>query len=917
MAEHRWHDMISIMDRALDLDPEERVSYINEVCKENPSLKEEVLQYLSAADASLGLWDELIESSNVLVNEITSSEAVLDIDEVFPPLQQAGPYRVIKLIARGGMGNVYLAERSDGQFERTVAIKILRHELSLKTHIKRFSAERNILSGLEHPKIARLYDGGVTADKRPYLVMEYVDGVPITTYCKEKKCSLKEILDLFKQVCNGVEYAHRNLIVHRDLKPDNILVKQDGTVKILDFGIAKILDEELTSEKLVQTKENLHMLSIQYAAPEQVTLEKITTATDVYALGLLLYEMIIGRPPFDLKGKNLKEAEQVICFGIPEKPSKHISDLRLSKKVRGDLDAIILKALKKEPDQRYSGAAQMMDEINRYLADLPISVRSHNFLYRAKKFVRRRPLAVMAGVIGLMFISGYLITLQLYTDRLETERNRAHLEAEKAETIADFVLMLFEANNPDVEEGEIPTVFELLERGVERAELLDDQPEISARMLDVIGQMYSKLGRFQDSEPLFRRVVSMRRTIHAEPHPDLAVSLDRLGDTLLRMDYFDEAEELLLEALEVAKASSNPVIESDILNDLGLVHYGRGNFAEAEEFHRRAHELRKEFLGDTHYRVGVSLHNLALAIESQYRMDEAEELFTEALNIKRISLEDVHSSVTYTMAQLGRVYWETGNLEKAEELLTETLEINRRRLGPQHPRIAENLNDLAALYSTQKDYPMAEELFREALAIREDTQESTSLNIATSLANLATVLSFQNKFEEALPLSLRAVNIARERWGTNHINTAIFIHNLATFQLRLFMYEDAELNFREALEMLSRTLPDTHPVNAHPMMRLGELLTTTGRAAEAESYLRKVLDLRVQAESDPADIAQAQYYLGINQKELSRFEEAETMLRNSLQTRIDVLGQDHPDVLTTQSHLDEVLSKSVISENGQ
>ncbi|TVR29020.1 MAG: serine/threonine protein kinase [Balneolaceae bacterium] len=855
------------------------------------------------------------EASSILVNEITSLETAVDINMIFPALQQAGPYRVIKLIARGGMGNVYLAERSDGQFQRTVAIKILRHELGAESHIQRFMTERDILSGLEHPNIARLYDGGITDDNRPYLVMEYIDGVPISYYCKENNSTLKEKIELFRQVCKAVEYAHRNLIVHRDLKPDNILVKEDGTVKVLDFGIAKIIDEELTNKMLNQTRENLHMLSIQYAAPEQITLEKITTSTDVYTLGLLLYEMVTGHQPFDLKGKKLKEAEQIIRNQTPEKPSLRISDPAKVRKIKGDLDAIILQALRKEPENRYQTAGQLLDDIQRFVNDRPVKARPITLIYKTKKFIIRRPKVVAALFTGILAVLFYIITLQVHADQLETERNIALIETEKAEAISDFVIMLFEANNPDVEEDNIPTVFELLERGVRRAELLEGQPEITAQMLDVIAQMYGKLGQYRLSGSLFRQVVDIRREIYSEPNAHLAVALDRFGDALLRSGYLDEAEEILLEAKNIAKSLENRLVEADVINDLGLIYYERGNYTAAEESHRRALDLRQAALGNTHYRVGVSLNNLALALESQEKMDEAEEMYLQALSVKRKTVSDEHSSVTRTTAQLGRLYMEMGKLEQAATLLTNSLEINRRRLGSQHPRIAADLNDLAALYSRQGQYQMAVMLFREALEIREATQVENSTEIAISLANLATVLLHKKNFIEALPLARRAVDIARERWGTQHLNTAIFIHNLGSTQQRLGMHLEAETSFREATLLMGQILRESHPLIAHPMMRLGELLTDTGRAPEAEPLLREALDLRVNADNDPADIAQVQFFLGVNLAELSQFDEAEALLRSALQTRLDLHDVDHPDVTTSQEQLNNLLAKKQLSEN--
>lgn len=406
-----WGQISSIIDRALDLVPDERITFIEDICLNDPTLENEVTHFFDSIEPSEEFCDNIVKTISDLVNEITFSDAVIDTSQFISPLKKVGPYTVINLIACGGMGNVYLAEQSDGRVERKVAIKVLRHELSSKNHIKRFLYERNILSELEHTNIARLYDDGITADGRPYMVMEFVDGMPITLYCNEKNCTLNQKLNLFKQVCQAVEFAHSNLIIHRDLKPDNILVNPVGTVKILDFGIAKILNEELTSET-----ENLQILSIQYAAPEQITFGKITTATDIYALGLLLYEMITSRPPFDLNEKNLEEAEQIICFEVPKKPSTIIRSYKQSRKIKRDLDAIIMKGLHKKPELRYVTASQFIEGISRSQKNLPICARISTVGHHLSKITGRNSALYSAFYITALLISGLITYRQSRVD---------------------------------------------------------------------------------------------------------------------------------------------------------------------------------------------------------------------------------------------------------------------------------------------------------------------------------------------------------------------------------------------------------------------------------------------------------------------------------------------------------------------
>ncbi|MGF1671205.1 MAG: serine/threonine protein kinase, partial [Balneolaceae bacterium] len=389
MTKDRWKTVTSIVDLILEAKPGDQQKIIDNECGHDPELIREVKKFLFSIENSESLWDDLLKSNKILANELTESGALLDDTTTSFIPEQIGVYKLIRLIARGGMGDVFLAERNDGQFKRTVALKILRRELISENYTQRFITEREILSSLDHPNIARLYDGGFTNDGRPYLVMEYIDGEPITSFCTRNECSAEKKLDLFIQICQAVHYAHTNLIVHRDLKPDNIFVTTGGVVKILDFGIAKILDTELSPEMLVQTSTGSRLFSVQYAAPEQITLDKITTSTDVYALGLILYEIITGSKPNNLEAKNLKKAENLIRFQSPESPSRVVANKQLSKKLRGDLDSIILKALRKEPEHRYATVDLLLNDIKRYQHHLPVLAKSGSIKYRCQKFTKR------------------------------------------------------------------------------------------------------------------------------------------------------------------------------------------------------------------------------------------------------------------------------------------------------------------------------------------------------------------------------------------------------------------------------------------------------------------------------------------------------------------------------------------------
>jgi len=867
MESHNWNKLTSIIDRALDLDPPEREAYISEVCREDLPLKTEVVRFLEAIDASEHFWDDMIEASSVLVNEITSLETGVDINMIFPPLQQAGPYRVIKLIARGGMGNVYLAERSDGQFQRTVAIKILRHELSTKNHIRRFMAERDILSGLEHPNIARLYDAGITEDNRPYLVMEYVDGIPISSFCVNKSCTLNEKFELFSQVCKAVEYAHRNLIVHRDLKPDNILVKPDGTVKVLDFGIAKIVDKELTPEMPNQERENLHMLSVRYAAPEQVTLEKVTTSTDVYALGLLLYEMVAGRPPFDLKGKKLNEAAQIICNEKPEKPSSKISDSRLSRKIKGDLDAIILKALSKKPENRYSSAKQFIDDIHLYQTGNPVSVYPNTFHYRARKFLSRRPGVVLTVLAGIIVIGGYLVILQLHADNLKAERDRAEMEASRAGFITDFLIDLFETADPTLAPGSDLSVRDLLDRGIERVDALAAQPDVEAELSLTMARTYHALALYDEALALAERAVVIYRDL--------------------------DEEGLLL---------------AGALNQKGIILRALGDYESAEPLYRKSLAMRRNILGDEHPDVATSMNNLGLLLQIVGNYDEAEPLLRQAVALQRKLLGDVNLCVATTLSNLGLLLRSKGDYEAAESLYLESLAIRRELLGDEHPDVARSLNNLGFLLRAKGDFEAAEPLYLESLAMRRKLLGDEHPDVAQSLNNLGVLLRVKGDYEAAEPYLREALAIRRNLLGNEHPDVARALNNLGSLLTRKGDYEAAEPYHREALAMRRNLLGNEHPDVARVLNNMGVLLKLKGNHDSAEPYLRDALAMRRKLLGDEhPDVATTLENLGLLYRDRGEFTLASTYLRDALDLRVRTLGEGHPDITGTQAHLHDVL----------
>jgi len=536
MDKNRWKLITDIVDEIQQANGfAEKKEVLKERCGNDPELILEVRELLESIENSSEYWDSLFQSNRLFIGEIAGNydtflgQGILhktadlpDInDEKIP--DQIGLYKIKKRIGIGGMGEVYLAGRIDEKFNQNVALKLMRHGISSKDQARRFEQERSILSSLNHPNIARLLDGGISEDGRSYYVMEYVDGISIAEFCKQHDCTLQQRIQLFKQVCKAVQYAHSNFIVHRDLKPENLLVNSSGTVKILDFGIAKMIDQSLDEKTLLQTSSGLRMLSLKYAAPEQITLEPITTATDVYSLGTLFFELVTGTHPFDLKNRTLHETEYIIRHRTPPCPSRISS--RWSSKLKGDLDAIILKALRKEASERYDSAQSMLDDIERFESSLPVSARHDSILYRSKKFIRRHSLPLFFTGFILFLIAGFTL---FYTQRISDEKRFAELQAQKAEQITMFLMDMFEASNPSQSGGEIPSARDMLERGEIEAAKLEGHPELKAQIFEVIGEIYRRLGLYNKAESLLRESFSIRQNVFGHNHLETVSSLDKL-----------------------------------------------------------------------------------------------------------------------------------------------------------------------------------------------------------------------------------------------------------------------------------------------------------------------------------------------------------------------------------------------------
>lgn len=787
-----WHRVSPLFERALDLAPEERDEFVESVAGGDEVLRRELVELL-AADAQA---TEFLERPALAAAPVDGPEhrAAAGL-----PGGRVGPYRLLEVLGHGGMGTVYLAERDEG-FQRRVAVKVLRRDLPLAELHERLEVERQVLARLEHPGIARLYDGGTTADGRPYLVMEHVEGEPIDVYCRRLELPVEARLRLFLEVCDAVEHAHRNLLVHRDLKPENILVTAEGSPKLLDFGIAKLLDFERFALPSRVTRTGFRPMTPAFASPEQVRGESVTTASDVYSLGVLLFHLLTGRGPYRPRTDLPHGVEAAVLEQEPPRPSE-VAAGKLARRLSGDLDTIVHKALRKEPERRYGSVRELAEDLTRHLKHRPVLARPEGLLYRAGKLVRRHTLAVAAATLLAVVLVGFGVVTFVQSGRLARERDLAQLEGQRAARTADLLFELLSGADPAQAQGSELTVREVLDRGAARLADLGDQPALQAATRATLGVVYRRLGLFDRAEPLLEETLAQRRRLHRGDHPEVAESLRELGllkveqgeyeagERLLRqalvmrrelfgpahpqqvqsladlggalywLGRYGEAEEVLREAIDLARLQGVETQEhAGALNDLSLVMQFRRQLDEAERLGREALAMRRRLFGEHHPDIGVSFNNLAVLMHMKGDLEAAEELHRRSVALHRRLFGGEHPAVALVTYNLARLVHYNGELDEAEALYREALAISRRALGP-HLYTSRMLQHLARLRAERGDFAEAETLLRECVGMLGELEGPEGEQVGYRLSQLADVVEAQGREQEAMELRRRAVEL--------------------------------------------------------------------------------------------------------------------------------------------------------------
>lgn len=808
MNPERWQIIEEVFDSAMGCSPRERPALLAQLCKGDTGLKNQIETLISMEDvARKYLRSAVQEAAQEFLGEQETSEDKF--------VERIGNYRLLRELGRGGMGAVFLATRDDGEFRQQVALKLSRCEMNTKDILRRFRNERQILAALDHPFISRLLDGGATVEGLPYFVMEYVKGKPLLEYCDEQKLSMEKRLKLFRQICSAVNYAHQNLIIHRDIKPSNILVTADGTPKLLDFGIAKSLGSEVIDSNGTGTRTEAQLLTPEYASPEQLRGEKVTTATDVYSLGVVLYELLTGHRPFRLMKKTPLELMRVICEEEPERPSTiierreeqtdetrrevtidTISQARdtqpdkLRRQLSGDLDNILLKALRKEPERRYSSVEQFSEDIRRHLEELPVIARPDTAGYRARKFIARNrfgvlasTLAVLSLIIAVVATLAQNVQIAKERDRAAQERDTASRERERAERVSAFLADVFKVSSPSESRGNEVKARELLDKAAQNiGNELKDQPEVQATLMATMGEAYANLGLHEQAIALFKRSLETRRRVLGK-HPDVASSLADLGLVLSFHGEFDSAEPFLRESLEMRRELFGNEQE-DVANSLGALSslmYQKNNLAEAERLGLEAMQMRRRIFGAEHPKVAVSLETMGAIMYEQSKFQESENYLLEAIAMRRKLLGNDHPDTVRVIKNLAVTWSESGKENAAEPLYREVIEARRKLLPAGHPEIGYALIDFGALLVLRNKAKEAEPMLREGLEIVKKSLAPNHLFRALGERALGRCLLAQKRYSEAELLLLDSFNIYKSNYGIENERTQLAVKALAEF----------------------------------------------------------------------------------------------------------------------------------------
>jgi serine/threonine-protein kinase len=844
MANNRWDKIQELFHRAADMPIGEQRAFLSSICNGDHELMSEVV----------GMLEEDAKGTSLLERDVASlaSNVLTPASDSPASFPEFGSYRAVRLLGEGGMGVVYLAERKD--LGNQVAIKVLRDAWLSPARRERFASEQRTLAQLNHPSVARLYDADVLPDGTPWFVMEYVEGLPLTEYCQQHQSSIADRLQLFCAVCEAVQYAHSHAVIHRDLKPSNILVKEDGTIRLLDFGIAKQL--EGLEGPVHQTMTGLRLMTPAYAAPEQIRGDRVGIHTDVYSLGVILFELLTGQLPFDLSSLTPVEAASVIVEHEPGRPSfiartkgAVASAASLGKGAWSDLDVLCLTAMHKDRARRYRSVEALVRDVEHYLKGEPLEARPDSVTYKLRKFVTRNRPAVSFTAVVFLVIAAMAV---FFTVRLARAKNAALAEAARTERIQKFMMNLFQGGDQAGGPSDSLRVVTLVDRGVQEAQTLANDPQVQSELYENLGSIYQMLGKLDQADKLLEAALEERTSVFGSNAPETAEAMVTFGLLRDAQGQFEGAERLIRHGLEIQKrklAPNHPAVARSTAA-LGKVLEDRGAYGPAIQVLEEAVRLQSTPGGPT-TDLAESLTELANS-----HFYSGHYAISESLNMRVLAMDrqlhgERHPVIADDLINLGAIQYDLGHYSEAERYDRQALEITQVFYGKNHPATASALTILGRTLVSEHKSDEAAGMLRQALGIEEQVYGRVHPRVAGTLNELGKIAQQQSNLDEAEADFRRMTEIYRSAYSGKHYYIGIALSNLAGVYVERKQYDTAERLFREALAMYAQTLPPDHLNIGIAHARLGHALVLDRQYREAQVESRSAYDILTKQSSAP------------------------------------------------------------------
>ncbi len=879
MDREHWQRVQDIFHDVVDLAEADRATRLEMLCADDAVLRRDVEAMIASDDASASIGAALLDRTPAHL----ASAVLPPANHLALPSQRFGPYTLQRLLGEGGMGVVYLAERDD--LHSVAAIKVLRDAWLSPDRRARFVSEQQLLAQFNHPGIARLFDAGALADGTPWIAMEYVDGVALNQYCTQHAAALSQRLTLFQAVCDAVAYAHANLVIHRDLKPSNVLVRADGTVKLLDFGIAKQLADHADSG-VTATKTRL--MTPAYAAPEQVRGDPSTVTTDVYALGVLLYQLLTDTLPFAAAATSSAGAlERAILEDTPTRASQcpRVTSIRATDREWSELDLICQTAMHKDPARRYRTVDALARDIAHFLRHEPLDAHADGIGYRAAKFIQRHRSAVLASTAFA------LVALSLgtfYTVRLAQARDIAMSESVRAQRIQQFMTSLFEGGDKDAGPADSLRVITLLDRGVASATALNQEPAVQADLFLTLGRLFGQLGQLDRADTVLRAGIAKWTALEGAQSANSARGAVALGELRTDQARYEEAEKLLRDGVTRLRAThatnatlseatialghaftehgdyphaigvldsavvelQNPIRDStvllDALGELASAHFYAGHYDAADSLNRRVMQLTQRVFGAQHPRVAEVLMNLGATEQERGNYKESERYFRDALARTTAFYGENHFQTAGNLVYLGRALLQQARYPEAREAFAQSLAIRERVYGPTHPTVANTLNEIGGLAVKESRYEDAEAAFARVLSIYQGAYPGLNYKVGVATGNLADTYMYRKDYKRAEPLYREALKHYLASQGPEHLNTGIGYIKLGRCLLRSGHFKEAEAETTRGYAIVSKVASPTVSFLQAARLDLSIAYDSLGQPdkaaafrAEREKYLPK------------------------------------------------------------------------------